>query len=368
MSMEVTGRFQRTSTLSDRNLAMTVKLLSLLFFIPFSEAKHAKVYFPFVVPPTQGGYKAVFETNSRLSFPEGDILVSEITFVGVKCNGKNIPYHAHNMHLAETSELVFHHSILHQGSLDDLESWQHFKPEDNSTWSHGAIMYGTTPKRTSFEPYGIRMRPESPIFTCIHAKNMMDVEVVFVAEWAVEYEMIDEDSDKERSLVTGWFSLPPINPAPLQPGQKKPNRVLIENDLVMVTNAKLKGWILHHHGWLHELVVKVENKIVFRISMDDPDHPLPDNDDTVHWISPHKGEGGVALAKNQSIQIEVVAENPVDHLVGPMGLSLYFTCDDGMDILEHMTDMFLPPQPRSLEFVDQELMEKVTEWNQHLFV
>lgn len=377
-------------------------------------AEHAKVYFPFIVHPTYGGYEAIYNVDSRNSFPKGDILISEISFIGVGCNGKKIPYHAHSMMHGSSSEmqpmsksvdLMFHHSILHQGSLDDMDgTWKHFTQNDNTTWSHGAIMYGTEPKRTSFMPYGIRMRQETPIFTCMHSKNNLNITVEFLAEWEIEYEYINNVNNDHPTLVTGWYSMPPVLPMPRHHDQIRPMHILFEMDLPLIKNVSLKGYILHHHGWLYELVGKVNQRSItlFKMSQDDVNYPIPDEDDTVIWIYSddrktvtNEGIGnvkqnlrvnereknslnknsvnnkfdniGIPIYEGEDIQIEIIAEVPQDHNVGPLGLSLYFTCDDGTDYLKHMNDIHLKPRYRAEDQMDSDMFKKVALWNRYLF-
>ena len=187
------------------------------------------VSLPFVVPHTGRNYTVVAldAKASRKAFPGEDIFVTALRFKGLEVNGEEVMFHMRDEMLrregkttlhrppegfptlngetlalrltndivtpernhhpsagtiyenhpmqailspgfywayppftsGSTNDFVFHHSVIHQGTSGS--GFGH---------DHAAISYGTVKKENRFEPYGIRLRPQSPIFSCLHAR------------------------------------------------------------------------------------------------------------------------------------------------------------------------------------------------------
>lgn len=357
------------------------KRIQLFTFIVLSniyrtQGEHASVYLSFMVPPTGESFVPFYETEStRWAFPEEDIFITSIAFHGVEAGGHIIPYHDALHHSASESPhpLVYHHTILHQGSMDETQlTWKHFSELDHSTWSHGAIMYGTTVKNTSFGDYGLRLRKDAPIFTCMHAKNSKSFNVEFIALWEIEYEILDSGNPDPRSMVIGWFSIPPTFNGDFEnENYELKERRLIEQKIPLAQDVKLMGWILHHHHWLNELVIKLNNKVLFDIGVNDKNHPMPANDEEVNWLRDDDGSSsssiGIPIFKGEYLFIDVIAEKPTERNNGPLGLSLFFTVNDGSDTLVTMHDLFSSqPQIRDPQEKNLKLMSKVESWNNYV--
>jgi hypothetical protein len=85
------------------------------------------------------------------------------------------------------------------------DSWLHTEPKDTSTWSHAPFMYGTALKTTSYEPFGIRLRPDAPVFSCIHARNKRSKPLDFNVHWEMEYEVLVSPDADPRAMLVAWF-------------------------------------------------------------------------------------------------------------------------------------------------------------------
>ena len=130
-----------------------------------------------------------------------------MTFDGVQVKGVPVWDHmrSHEASVAEISsyhnqhehQFVYHHTALHVGSLSEFSH------------AHAGIAAGTpgggANKTTSFYPYGLRLRPETPLFSCIHAQNKLLVPMVFETQWNFSYEVLVSSMPDPRALVAGWI-------------------------------------------------------------------------------------------------------------------------------------------------------------------
>ena len=95
-------------------------------------------------------------------------------------------------------KFLYHHTVLHTGSI---AGFNHA--------AHGGIVYGTpmgtASSTTSFPPYGIRLRPETRIYTCMHAQNVHSRPFVFEAQWNISYEVLKESLPDPRAIISGWL-------------------------------------------------------------------------------------------------------------------------------------------------------------------
>jgi len=167
-------------------------LLALGFWLR-TGAERATVHLPFDVNPTDRGKFTVVNLNSsaaRGAFPRRDILVTSLRFKRVQIEGDDVFSHmrytmlrqpfARPTHPATGEALAmlvsndhafpdpnrqpppgnygYHHMAIHQGTGGEFDH------------EHAAISYGTIAKSTSFAPYGLRLRPDTPIFACLHAR------------------------------------------------------------------------------------------------------------------------------------------------------------------------------------------------------
>lgn len=378
-----------------KKISILIVLLSIVLDI-FAEV--APVTFTFNVPPTNGMFAPVYKTDeARFSFPEEDIIITEISFKGVFTNeGEVVAFHdALNIDYSASLDLVFHHTLLHQGSNDEsYEGWAHFTDKDVTTWSHGAIMFGTSVKTTSFKPFGSRLHKDvADIYACIHAKNNKDFPVDFISTYEIEYEIVTSSLPDPRAMVAGWFSLPYFDPNDEAEVDESSLHVLVETDLVMRKDARLLGWVIHHHKWLYEIDLKISNETIFAVGKGQDTDPIPNSDGEIHWLKSDKYDhskdmmdeaGSLIIGKHgteefgypvytgESLQMEVIAGNPTMQTKGPLGISLYFHCNDGAESLEHGSDLFSPyvdrdsPLTRTVG-VDKQMQKKVDAWNKYIF-
>lgn len=360
-------------------------------------AERADVTFTFNVPPTDGMFVPVYKTDeTRLSFPDEDIIITEISFKGVFTDEHEvIPFHDElKIDYSASLDFVFHHTLLHQGSTDETyDGWAHFTEKDNSTWAHGAIIFGTSIKTTSFKPFGTRLHKNiADIFACIHAKNLKEYNVDFIVEWAIEYELVKVSPDP-RAMVAGWFSLPYFDPNEEADVDESSLHVLVEIDLVMRKDVRLIGWVIHHHKWLYEVDLKVENRTFFAVGKGKDTDPIPESDGKIHWLKSDSydhsldtqvtdsdgtivteigihdtEEFGYDVDEGQALQIEVIAGNPTMQTKGPLGISLYFRCKDGTESLVHGSDLFSPYADRlAARGIDKAMLKKVDDWNHYIY-
>lgn len=238
----------------------------LFFCIAYiSSSDVATVQLPYNVPPSAGNYIALTSTNlTRAAFPPEDILVTAISFIGVKGNGTDIPYHADIEHKIMQDPntvkplLQYHHTNLHQGSGDvTQQTWAHFSEKDESTWHFGTIIYGTTPKTTSFLPFGIRLRPDDPIFSCMHARNDLAEKIDFVAHWAIEYEVLREHSADPRSLLVAWLGVSPVSMHIAGGTKTSMIEVFMPYGIPFVKSISIRGFTVHRHHWIRRIEVRV---------------------------------------------------------------------------------------------------------------
>jgi hypothetical protein len=361
-------------------------------------ALRAPVSFTFTVPPTNGQFVPVYKVDeTRKAFPPEDILITEISFKGVttRDGSEVVPFHdVLKIEHAELLDLEFHHSLMHQGSADETyANWAHFTEKDVTSWSHGAIMYGTSLKKTSFKPFGTRLHKDvADIYTCIHAKNNRAITIDFVADWEIEYEILSSPEPDPRSMIVGWFSLPFFEPNEDAGVDETSLHVLVETDLVMKKDAKLLGWAMHHHNWLYEVDLKVNNHTFFAVGLDKDLDPVPSSDGIINWLKSENynheldkeitdehnntvtiigehdvDEFGYEVFAGEALQMDVIAGNPSKQTKGPLGVSLYFRLNDGTESLVHGSDLFAPPHDHIGE-TNLELKEKVDRWNRYIYI
>mmetsp|Transcript_7806 Transcript_7806/g.10121 ORF Transcript_7806/g.10121 Transcript_7806/m.10121 type:complete len:156 (+) Transcript_7806:71-538(+) len=130
------------------------------------------------------------------------------------------------------------------------------------------------------------------------------------------------------------------------------------------------------------MIIKLNNnKILFQFGKNNKNNPIPKGDSKINWLinpsssssknhgdeneeeyekelEPYENDGnhtmmmavhgypmsrsdiGISILKDDYLFFHVVAEKPTEHNNGPLGLSLFFTFDDGTDTLYTMYDLF----------------------------
>jgi len=292
----------------------TLLVLAAGLIWPATWAERAVVNLPFVVSPTGEGEFAVVNLNAstaRAAFPPGDIMITSLRFRGLYVDGERILFHMHlnmlkvpferrkyhlqwsqgvpvlvpvDMILPERNrnpqpgtpywnktistplpegyilayppfdrfddDYVFHHNVIHQGTGGDFDH------------EHAAISYGTSEKVNDFAPYGIRLRPDSPIFSCLHASNSMQEPATFVARWEAEYEAMPAPPARDpRALVVAWVHTEPLRSLNMVAWKERLN---LDTDAAEFTHpfrvtlhkaVKLVAIMVHSHHWLRRLTI-----------------------------------------------------------------------------------------------------------------
>lgn len=246
-------------------MAFIMRFILFSRFAYLSSSETAIVHLLYSVPPSAGNYVALTSTHlTREALPLEDILVTAISFIGVKGNGTDIPYHADIEHkIVQNPNTVeplhqFHHTNLHQGSGDmTQQTWAHYTKGDESTWHYGTIIYGTTPKTTSFLPFGIRLRPLDPLFSCMHARNDGEEKIDFVAHWIIEYEVLRERSGDPRSLLVAWLGISPSLhlTGVTTPSTRTMMEIFLPYGIPFMKSISIRGFSVHRHHWIRRIDV-----------------------------------------------------------------------------------------------------------------
>ena len=330
--------------------------------------ERASVNFTFVVQPSgsvadrEGKSKyAVTELDHsvRSAFPSKDILVTEFTFQGVQVNGvsifdhmeagghlggveaedglsgfANLPPPPPGMHWIPVphDQLVYHHTVIHQGTFDSFDH------------AHGGYVFGTAggqrhsdiSKTTSFKPYGIRFRPETPVFTCIHAENARDRAIEYTALWSIEYEELSRAPDV-RSLLAGWIHVDQLYSTDSNEGINgftHPYEVNFRKDVAVV------GFIIHGHAWLSEFEILHGRTTLYHDAAEATMTNKMD-DSHIRWLEqPHHIKRGESMLIKVSGQYNPFAERVYEWGL-PFAVSFFVTSDDGTDLLHALSDLYL---------------------------
>jgi len=326
---------------------------------------HASVRFYFEVSQTgRGSYDVVNITSARQSFPPEDILVTGITFDGVRIQGVAIQNHmqihdgtaknvAGNLPSGDylsslpapppgmkwapipIDKFVYHHTLLHTGSIAGF-----------SHAAHGGIVYGTPSaisSTTSFFPYGIRLRPETRIFTCMHAQNLHHHPIVFEALWNISYESLKSSLPDPRALLTGWVHTTIMA---YERGSEESRRGFTHPfQITFMKSVRVVGFTVHNHAWAKSITIEHADQVFFSLNMHSHDHMIMRNesrrrlhgdDKKVHWLGTPEH-----IKQQESMMVNFTGMFVDDYdWETQLGLSFYVLCDDMTDHLSHIPDLY----------------------------
>lgn len=300
------------------------------------------VTLPFEIPFSRDGEFVIgTESSAREFFPQKDIFISVFEFKGVSLpDGTPVVFHHHLNKSAEhrshddwwspdktmrdppgtfEDDFVYHHTILHQGTRS--------APFVHS--SQTPLVYGTTAKRTSFAPYGIRLRPDSPIFSCMHGLNIATKSTTYQAHWRIEYRVLDSSKSSPRSIIAGWLHC--CGPLAQKTSGEELNLPL---QITFSKNVTLLAFVVHNHAWLQGL--KIESRGEKLLTMKGAEAKSMD-DAHLKWLK----DGPRRMPKGSSLTAHVAAffESPHDASL-PMGITFYVLADDRTDSLNLNSDLF----------------------------
>jgi|AntAceMinimDraft_5_1070358.scaffolds.fasta_scaffold67220_1 hypothetical protein len=332
-----------------------------------AEIQHASVRFQFEVLPTSpGSYQIVNISSARRFFPPEDILITSFTFDGVRVQGVKIFDHM-TIHEATAGEaaappksinsiaeglpslppgmkwaplpinkLVYHHSLLHTGS------------QAGFSHAHGGIVYGTpgggTNKTTSFYPYGVRLRPEAIIFTCLHAQNLLELPILFETKWDIAFEVLKTTQPDPRALITGWVhtsaEVHEVNSVEALKGFFHLFQV------VFAKSVRVVCFVVHNHAWAKSITVEHRNQTVLSLNLRQTVTHHEGMENSKHWHLDDKKlkwfDTPEHVQRGESLMVNFTGKYVDDYdWAAPLGFSFYVVCDDMTDHVNRISDLYI---------------------------
>jgi len=286
---------------------------------------------PFEVPTHLLGQGFLILSNMevRQYLPAEDIYVKSIEFIGVTVNSEPVPFHLDVYKDEEHDQFrddvpyIYHHTNLHTGQ-------QGIAVERSSIHVNGAIAPGTHPKKTSYEPYGFRFRPDTYLFQCLNVYNLTPKTETYFVAWDVEYQLVVQSSEEAKKIG----SIRVEDTKPLVAAMMKHKRLPVHSeigmdyvltDTVRVTQDVLMvSLLLHKHPWNHKTEFFDENGVSFYSYGN-----IPGDGEKLHWIDPF------VIKKDHYFTVVINANASFkSDLRTPVVITLMFVRQDGYDRIE----------------------------------